>query len=453
MILRQAMVWDDLERELPPALKQVRAFLEALSVEDLIRDLEVDRGNGRDDYPVRAMLSLFLVQPYLRHGKFSQLLGELKRNGDLARLLGFKEVGPNRYLIPPPSVLSRFHGKLKEKRYLDRFELLLKTTVQLLKVEDPELGRHGALDTSDIRTHGSPARKGKEGEKERPSTDSEASWSVKTKRWEDGQGGIREETKSTFGYKAVLCVDVELPVVLAANTVTGSASDSELALPMLDAVGENLGRGQMEDCSMDKGFDSEENVKGAFSRGISAIVPVRDVPKDLKELPPQDREVVVKGNIVRDRYSGEVACYAFMEDGKPIRREMAYAGFEKDRECHKFRCPLGAEAAGGCPGFSRCSAGSCGKQGRQVRIPMESDPRRLAPVYPRSHRWRRLYKGRTAVERINSYVKEVLRLEDHCIRGKAAIRLRVLLAAITLNTRTLLVLRAAKQEKGLASAA
>jgi hypothetical protein len=127
---RQRTLWDELERELPPELKQVRAFLDALEMEDLIRDLEKARGNGRDDYPVRPMLSLVLVQPYLRHARFSQLLGELRRNGDLARLLGFEAVGPNQYKVPSQSVLSRFHTKLTGQEYLSRFDLIHQATVR-----------------------------------------------------------------------------------------------------------------------------------------------------------------------------------------------------------------------------------------------------------------------------------------------------------------------------------
>ncbi len=450
--LRQATIWDELERELPPALREVQAFLDVIDIDDLVTDLEKERGHGRDDYPVRAMLKLVLVQPYLRHGKFSQLLGELKRNGDLARLLGFNEIGPNHYQTPDASAMSRFHTKLKEPRYLERFEFLLKATVQLLKLEEPELGKHSALDTSDVRTHGKPTRKGQDGQ-ERPSSDSAASWSVKTKRWEDGQGVVREETKSTFGYKAGFCVDTEVPAVLSVKTVTGKAPDHDLALPLLDAAAENVGKGGIETCAMDKAFDSEENIKGAHARGIAGIIPIRDVPKNLQELPPEDRELVVVGNIVRDRYSGEVACYEARGKDKPERRVMVYGGFEADRESHKFRCPLGVAAEGCCSAFATCGAGSCGKNGRQVRITMETDPRRFAPVYPGSKRWQRLYNGRSAVERVNSYVKEVLRLEDHCLRGKAAISLRVLLAAVTLNVRTLLALRAAKQEEKVRSAA
>ena len=78
---------------------------------------------------------------------------------------------------------------------------------------------------------------------------------------------------------------------------------------------------------------------------------------------------------------------------------------------------------------------------------MKTDYRRFAPVYPRSKRWKRLYNGRSAVERINSYLKDVLPLERHCLRGRNAIKLRVLLGSITINVRTLLTLRRQAAQK------
>jgi hypothetical protein len=232
-------------------------------------------------------------------------------------------------------------------------------------------------------------------------------------------------------------------------TVTGKTNDQAMAMPILDAAVENVGKGEIETCAMDKGFDSEANVKGAYERGIAAIIPVRDVPENLQQLPKEDREIPLSegSNIVRDRYSGEVACYEFSQGGLPLRRQMKYGGFDKNREAHKFRCPLGSSAAEGCSCFKTCSAGASGNQGRQVRISMTIDIRRYASVYPGSKRWQRLYDGRSAVERVNSYLKGVLRLEDHCLRGQSAISLRVFLATITLNTRTLLALRAEREEK------
>jgi hypothetical protein len=460
-IIRQTTIWQQLERELPPGLEEVQEFLRCLSEfdEELVRKLELKRGHGRADHPVRAMWNLLATSLYLRDRRFSDLLGELRRNSDLARLLGFREIGPNRYDLPSDSALSLFHVKLKEN-YLEQVQAVFHRTVEALGSEHPEFGKHTALDSSDVRSHARPARKprateeegkkdetetGETGEKKSESSDPEASWSVKTKRWKDNQGKKREEKKCTFGYKLVGVTDTTIPALCAVDVVTASASDQNLAVPLIDASRDNLRDSRMKTVAMDKGFDSEENVVEAHSRGVAAIVPVREVPEKLESQPREDREVPLSrgSNVVYDRYSGEVACYeaAANANEEPTRRPMTYAGFESGRDAHKFRCPLGGAAATACRSFGSCAAGPSGSQGRQVRIPMKTDPRRFGPVYPRSKRWKRLYNGRSAIERINSYLKEVLQLENHCLRGKSAIKLRVLLASITLNVRTLTALR------------
>ena len=452
-ILRQITIWFDLEREMSPGLQDVEAFLGVLSEFDpeLVRALELERVNGRDDHPVAAMWNLLAVALYLRRVKFSELLGELSRNGDLARLLGFRETGPNKYDIPSDSALSRFHMKLKGKRYLKMVKDVFERTVDALAAENPEFGKNTALDASNVRTHAQPPRKARKEEgkevEAKPSSDPEASWSVKTKLRSDAQGKPRKETECTFGYKLYAVADTQVPAIAAVDVTTGKTSDQELATPMLEEAQKNLPEGRMETTAMDKGFDSKENVEGAYELDIAAIIPVRDVPENLEKLPREDREerLEPQSNIAYDRYTGEVFCYAKGNGEEIERRTMTYAGFEAGRDTHKFRCPLGAAAQGGCKAFASCSAGSAGAQGRQVRIPMETDSRRFAPIYPKSHRWRRLYNGRSAVERINSYLKEVLGLERHCLRGKDAIHLRVLLASLTLNIRTLIHLRRARE--------
>ena len=91
-----------------------------------------------------------------------------------------------------------------------------------------------------------------------------------------------------------------------------------------------------------------------------------------------------------------------------------------------------------------------GSQGRQIRVPFSTDIRRFAPVYPKSKRWRRLYNGRSAVERAFSNAKDVLPLERHALRGKKAIELRALLAAITINVRVLMLRRRAESQAAAA---
>lgn len=467
-IIRQTTIWQQLERELPPGLVELRDFLCVLSEFDspLVRELRRERGNGCDDHPVEAMWNLLAIALYLRRGKFSELLAELRRNSDMARLLGFKELGPNQYDLPSKSAVSRFHIKLQSREYTALVQDVFDRITMAIAAENPELGEHTALDASDVRTHARPGPAKRSGEEKAPSNDEvkggdkaagddsasdapklssdpEASWSVKTKKRKGTDGKTHKEVKKTFGYKLFAMTDSAAPVIWSVDVETGSQSDSSMAMPLLDAAQEILGGERVKTLAMDKGFDSEENVREAFRRGVAAIVPVRDVPENLDSLPKEDREAPISpgGNLYYDRYSGEVVCYDASSPGEPVRREMSYAGFESDRETHKFRCPLGS-ACQSCGSFESCAAGSSGSLGRQVRVPMGLDSRRFAPVYPRSKRWKRLYNGRSAVERVNAYLKDVLPLERHALRGQAAIKLRVLLASMTLNLRTLMILRA-----------
>ncbi len=456
---RPIALWRALEPTAPPpGLSDLRRFLSILTEFDagLIQALEAERDHGRDDYPVAAMWNLHAVTLYLRRARFSDVLAELQRNRDLARLLGFREIGPGRYLLPGKQAFSRFHVKLKQDRFQILIGALLTRAVEGIRGLAPSVGTHSALDSTNVRTHARPPRKSSKDPQAdpkkpppapKPSADPQASWSVKTKVRQGENGQTFDEKECTFGYKAFVVCDTRLPVVLAAEVVTGKDSDQRMAIPMIEKAQTNVGNGVFETVAMDKGFDSEDNVRGAHERGVAAIVPVRDVPENLDRLPPEDREVALAAgsNLVRDRFTGEVFCYARSRatGPEPVRRAMTYAGYEADRQGHKFRCPLGDAAASKCPVFRTCAAGSCGNNGRQVRIPVQTDWRRFAPVYPRSKRWKRLYNGRSAVERVNSYFKEVLRLEDHCLRGKAAIRLRVLMASLTLNIRTLMQLQTA----------
>lgn len=465
IVCRQTKIWQELEleRELPPGLQDVRDFIAVIDEfdGDLVASLRRERGRGRPDHPVAAMWNLIAVSLLLRHGKFSEMLAEMGRNSDLARVLGFEEIGPNQYKIPSKSAVSRFHVKLKEE-YLEQIQAVFDRTALALGQESPNFGKHSSLDASDVRTHARPPRKRSEdpggesqedAEDAKASSDPEASWSVKTKAWENGEGKSRKETKSTYGFKLYGVCDTAVPGISSLEVRTGSTPDQRMAIPMIDDAIANLPDRRLRTVSMDKGFDSEANVRKAFERGVCAIVPVREVPDNLEKLPREDREEKLRpgGNLVYDRYTGEVACYERLPKQKEgsRRRTMPYAGFESDRCTHKFRCPLGASAAQCCNSFSSCAAGSSGSQGRQVRVPMTTDYRRFAPVYPRSHRWKRLYRGRSAIERINGYLKEVLQLERHCLRGLNAIKLRVLLAGLTLNARTLLALR---REKASAAA-
>jgi len=62
-----------------------------------------------------------------------------------------------------------------------------------------------------------------------------------------------------------------------------------------------------------------------------------------------------------------------------------------------------------------------------VRIKLSQDRRVFTPVARSSYQWKRLYKKRTSVERVNSRLDVSFGFEQHFIRGQKKMKLRVAL--------------------------
>ncbi len=112
-------------------------------------------------------------------------------------------------------------------------------------------------------------------------------------------------------------------------------------------------------------------------------------------------------------------------------RDLAFQGFEADRNTLKYRCPAAAYGLD-CPGRERChQAGGVdpGEYGRIVRIKLEEHDRRIfVPTPHGSPSWQRGYNRRSALERINNRIDNSFGFEQHFIRGLAKMQTRVGLA-------------------------
>src|SRR5678816_4659720 len=81
-------VWNEIEKL--GDLERLLLVLEHMPDEELMRKLEKERGNGRDDYPVRAMWNSILAGVVFEHESTESLIRELSRNGPLRFMCGFK---------------------------------------------------------------------------------------------------------------------------------------------------------------------------------------------------------------------------------------------------------------------------------------------------------------------------------------------------------------------------
>ena len=92
-----------------------------------MRHLEKERGDGRDDYPIRGMWNSLLAGIIYEHDKIESLRRELARNGQLRHLIGLSNK------VPPPWVYSRFLNKLMEEEHLEFIEEIFNTLINQLK--------------------------------------------------------------------------------------------------------------------------------------------------------------------------------------------------------------------------------------------------------------------------------------------------------------------------------
>ncbi len=168
----------------------------------------------------------------------------------------------------------------------------------------------------------------------------------------------------------------------------------------------------------DKGYDDEELIKKLFDDyGVKPIIDIRNMWKD------KDKTRLLENtrNIVYN-HRGDISCYCLVSKEK---KDMSYAGFEKDRKTLKYRCPMQAYGIK-CKYHKNCKF----KKGLRIKISIN---RRLFTPLPRnSYKWKRLYKSRTSIERLNSRLDEFFGFEKHYIRGLKKMKLQGCLSFIVM---------------------
>lgn len=167
---------------------------------------------------------------------------------------------------------------------------------------------------------------------------------MKKKKGRREDGSCWEKVTKWFGCKLHLLVDSRYELPLAFEPAKASADETT----RLPALAEKLHVrhpglvGRAEELSADKGYDSGKNNALLWDRyGIKPLIDIRSLWKDedkTKLLDPARAD-----NIVYDE-SGQVFCQC-PRTGE--QREMAFQGFEKGRDCLKYRC-LAAACGLGC---------------------------------------------------------------------------------------------------------
>ena len=387
--------WDCLEDS--PSLGTVREFLEAVPDARLLASLAAARGRGRNDYPVHMLWGVLLLTALLRHGSIESCLGELRRNRGLRRLIGLEQESG----VPRKWNMSRFLQVLGTDPHWTLLREVFDAMAQRLGEAVDDLGTRTAGDATGLsarpsRTPGGSALPEPTGGR---------------REYHDDQG-LLTHVVEWFGYKLHLLVDDRHEVALAYRISSAQAGDNE-ELPGLVAQAQtNLPEGRIQTLAYDKACDADDVHAALDDAGIAPIIHNRSLWTGESErlLPGHDPA----SNVVHDE-AGTLYCYD-MTPNPPVRHRMAYIGHEPARRTLKYRCPAVHEGWR-CPSQTTCNAGR--RYGKTVRVKRDIDLRRFPPVPRATKKFERLYKGRSAVERVNARLKIFWGADDGNITGAA----------------------------------
>jgi hypothetical protein len=210
-----------------------------------------------------------------------------------------------------------------------------------------------------------------------------------------------------FGYKLHLLVDVKHEVALAYHVSDTKLGDNEGIEALVEQAEGNLGAGRIETLAYDKAGDDAKVHETLHEHDIKPVIQMRSLWQQEKE-----KSLRVGLPLVYDE-AGTVFCYDTVSD-PPVKKQMACIGYEKGRETIKYRCPAMHDGLP-CPSQQKCNADKT--YGLVVRVKCEEDLRRFPPIGRATKQFERLYKGRTAVERVNARLKIFWGIDDGNVIG------------------------------------
>lgn len=195
--------------------------------------------------------------------------------------------------------------------------------------------------------------------------------------------GIKKNSdgKNTFwyGFKGHLAVSSKSQYIVGRLMSSGNLSDSKVAIPLLKKVAKILPN-HFTTALFDAGYDYEPIYKQALAQTIRVVIPY-NVRNEGEYIGFDDH---FRPTCVREHSY----CYdSFDEKYRTLK-------FTRPKECQT--CPLRED--------SLCQ--------KVFKIKCETDIRKYTYPARGSELWKKLYKERTAVERVNAYLKQYFQLNN-----------------------------------------
>lgn len=401
--ISQISIFDYIEIENLGDLERLKIFFDNIEDDALCQMLEKQRKNGRNDYPVRTMLNLIYAMKIFGHRSVESFRRELKRNSQLRIVCGLSESkykywNDRKHLVPPARVFTGFFNKLKnQKEELDKiYEQLVKFMYENLN----GFGENSAIDGKFLDSYGNKFYKNKSNDNR---GEHDATVSCKTYYMKDGS----RKNEWHYGFRAHILCDAKYGLPIKFKVTPSNISEQKVLDNMLKDMEqtEKYKLEKMKNLMGDAGYDNGQRNKILKEKyDINAIIDIHYRWADGEKY----REV-------------EDQPLAYNEDG-----EVFYIVDINKYEKMKY---LGYDKLNNSLRYTRYNTGK-----RIYRIPLETDYRIFTPLARDSKKFKKLYKMRTEVERLNGRIDRDYMFNDHFIRGIEKMDLMLTLSFVVMLT-------------------
>ena len=403
--ISQISIFDYSEIENLGDLERLKIFFENIEDDVLCENLEEERKNGRNDYPVRTMLNLVYAMKIFGHRSVESFRRELSRNSQLRIVCclsegKFKYCKDRKHLVPPARVFTGFLNKLKKHKA--EIEEIKEELVKFMYENLEGFGEDCAVDGKFLDTY---AKQYKENRCKDNRAEHDATNSCKTYYMKDGTA----KKEWHYGFRAHIICDAKYGLPIKTKVTPANNSEQK----ELDNILEELSNSKKESYKIermknllgDAGYDNgRRNKKLKEEYDINPVFDIKHIwSKDEKYKEIDDLPIAYNED-------GEVF---YIEDLNKYEK-MKYLGYDKQNNALRYTRE---------------------KTGRKIyRIPLSTDYRIFVPIARDSKKFKKKYKMRTEVERLNGRLDRDYMFNDHFIRGQEKMELMLNLSIIVMLT-------------------
>ena len=394
-----------MEIEVLGDLERLKLCLENIDDADLCNRLEEMRGNGRNDFPIRVMLNFTYAMKIFGHRSVESFRRELLRNSQLRRVCGLKDedylyLGKRKTLVPQARVFTNFFKSLV--KYQKELDYMFNEKVKYMYENLDDFGKDCALDGKLLDSYAKKNNKKSTTDESKKDyrRENDATWTCKSYIFADGT------KKSTWhhGFEAHILCDANYGLPIWKKLETAKVSEQTVANDMINDLDKNHKYilEKMENFLADAGYDDgKRNALLKDKYNINPLIDTRHLWKE-EELREVDNQPLAYNE------DGEVYYIKNITTGEY--EKLKYLGYDKQRKCLRY-------------GFKY-------NDNKVFRIPISIDRRIFLPVARDSKKYKRLYKKRTEVERLNGRIDRDYMFNDHFIRGKKKMNMMLTLSFI-----------------------